>query len=68
MLHSVLIDEGSASLHVGDFIFFKETFNTFGERGDYTAFILLNFAPVEGTISGFDTHFSEVMVEFMVLM
>ena len=63
-----MVNKGSTSLHVGDFVFFEETFNTLGERGDNTAFILLDFGPVDRGASRLDTHFSEVMVEFMVLV
>jgi hypothetical protein len=63
-----LIDKGSTSLHVGNFVFFEETFDTLGERGDNSAFILLDFGPVERGASRLDTHFSKVMVEFMILV
>ena len=46
-----MIDKGSASLHVGDFVLLEETFNTLCEGGDDTVFILLDFRPVEAAVS-----------------
>ena len=51
MLQSVLIDEGSASLHVGDFVLLEETFNTLGKGSDDTVFVLLDFRPVDRAVS-----------------
>lgn len=64
----MLINEGSTTFDVIDFVLFEKSLNTFCQWSNDSLFGLLDFTPVQISVSDLNTHFIEIMGEFVILV
>lgn len=67
-VHGGRIKELALSFEISDFIFFKQSFNTFGQWGNNGILVSLSLPPIHIHTAEFDTHCLEIVISFVHFM